>query len=44
MQVHEKPKCVIMPNARWKLLWDFYIVFLLLGVSILVPYRLAFYP
>ena len=45
MQTHQKaPRCIIMPNARWKLFWDFYIVFLLLVVSILVPYRLAFYP
>ena len=44
MEINEKSSCVIMPNARWKLVWDFYIVFLLLIVSILVPYRLAFYP
>ena len=33
-----------MPNTSWKVIWDFFIVFLLLVVSILVPYRLAFYP
>ena len=33
-----------MPSKKWKLVWDMYIVFLLLFISILVPYRLAFYP
>ena len=44
VQKTDKKKCIIVPNAKWKLVWDMYIVFLLLAVSILVPYRLAFYP
>lgn len=36
--------CVIKPQATAKVIWDFYIVFLLLVVSIIVPFRLAFYP
>ena len=32
-----------MPNSSWKVAWDFFIVILLLWVSIVVPYRLAFY-
>ena len=33
-----------MPKSFYKMIWDFYIVFLLLIVSIVVPFRLAFYP
>lgn len=40
----DKKGCTILPNKRWKLLWDFWIVFLLLVVCLLVPYQLAFYP
>ena len=36
-------KCLIMPSSKLKLMWDFYIVVLLLLVSIVVPFRLAFY-
>ena len=43
LQMNKKAKCIILPNARWKLIWDFYIVFLLLLVSVIVPFRLAFY-
>lgn len=32
-----------MPKSKAKVIWDFYIVFLLLVVSIIVPFRLAFY-
>ena len=39
-----KGRCIIMPSAKWKLVWDFWVVFLLLIVSLLVPYRLAFDP
>ena len=38
-----KAGCIIMPNAKWKVAWDFFIVILLLWVSIVVPFRLAFY-
>ena len=41
--ITEQSQCFIKPNSKWKMVWDFYIVFLLLIVSILVPYRLAFF-
>ena len=44
MQGKNKAKCIILPNAKWKIVWDFFIVFLLLLVSIIVPFRLAFSP
>lgn len=36
-------RCLIMPGNKMKFFWDFYIVSLLLFVSIVVPFRLAFY-
>jgi len=33
-----------MPKSKWKFVWDCFIVFLLLFVSVIVPFRLAFYP
>ena len=33
-----------MPHARKKMMWDFYIVFLLVVICIVVPFRLAFHP
>jgi hypothetical protein len=44
MRGSSRAKCIILPSVRWKLVWDFYIVFLLLVVSVIVPFRLAFYP
>ena len=44
LKVNNKAFCVILPTAKWKLIWDFWVVFLLLVVSLLVPYRLAFDP
>ena len=44
MRSSSKAHCVILPSVKWKLIWDFYIVFLLLLVSIIVPFRLAFFP
>ena len=44
MKVNAKARCVIMPSAKWKLVWDMWVVFLLLTVSLIVPYRLAFDP
>ena len=44
VQKTDKARCLIVPNKKWKLVWDMYVVFLLLTVSILVPYRLAFFP
>ena len=44
VQTNDKARCLIVPNKKWKLVWDMYVVFLLLTVSILVPYRLAFFP
>ena len=38
----KKHTCIIMPTDKWKIIWDFYIVFLLLLVSVIVPFRLAF--
>ena len=44
LKVSAKARCIIMPSAKWKLIWDFWVVFLLLAVSLIVPYRLAFDP
>ena len=44
LKANVKGRCIIMPSAKWKLVWDFWVVFLLLIVSLLVPYRLAFGP
>ena len=43
-QKDKKTRCIILPNCRWKFIWDFYIVILLLAISIVVPFRLAFSP
>ena len=37
-------KCIIMSSHPAKIAWDLFILFLLLIVCIVVPYRLAFYP
>lgn len=39
-----KPYCIILPTSKWKLIWDIFILILLLIVSILVPFRLAYFP
>ena len=44
VQKNDKTRCLIVPSKKWKLVWDMYVVFLLLFISILVPYRLAFFP
>ena len=44
LKANAKARCIIMPSAKWKLVWDFWVVFLLLAVSLIVPYRLAFDP
>ena len=44
LKANTKARCMIMPSAKWKLVWDFWVVFLLLAVSLIVPYRLAFDP
>ena len=36
-------KCIIMSNNPYKILWDIWILFLLLAISLVVPWRLAFY-
>jgi hypothetical protein len=38
-----KPKCIILANAKNKILWDIWITFTLLFITIAVPVRLAFY-
>lgn len=38
------PSCIILPSSKMKLVWDIFILMALLFVSILVPFRLAFYP
>ena len=42
--MNTKPSCIILPTSRIKLAWDIFILVLLLFVSILVPFRLAFFP
>ena len=44
MHSRERNRCTVLPNKKWKLVWDFWIVFLLLVVSLMVPYQLAFFP
>ena len=34
--------CIILPNDRWKLIWDFIISILILATAIYTPYRLAY--
>ena len=36
-------RCIIMSNNGCKILWDVWILALLLLISIIVPWRLAFY-
>ena len=36
-------RCIIMSNNGSKILWDIWILALLLAISIVVPWRLAFY-
>lgn len=44
MPQNNNARCIISPQSTAKVVWDFYIVFLLLVVSIIVPFRLAFFP
>ena len=44
LNMSTKPLCIILPTNRAKLVWDIFILIALLVVSILVPFRLAFYP
>lgn len=39
-----KPYCIILPTSTWKLVWDLFVLILLLFVSVIVPFRLAYYP
>lgn len=41
-QLKKQNKCIISQNNRYKMLWDLWILFLLLIISIIVPIRLAF--
>ena len=41
--MNSKPRCIILPTSKMKLVWDIFILCALLLVSILVPFRLAFY-
>ena len=34
--------CIVMSNNGYKILWDIYILVLLLFISLVVPWRLAF--
>ena len=36
-------KCIIMSNNHWKIMWDVWILMLLLVIVVIVPWRLAFY-
>lgn len=40
--VDKRPRWIILQNNRYKILWDFFIMLLLLFISIVVPTRLAF--
>ena len=35
--------CVILPDERWKVAWDFFIILLILFSGIYTPFRIAFY-
>ena len=40
--IEDSRGCIIMQNNRLKIIWDVLILFLLLAISIIVPFRLAF--
>ena len=40
---NEDSRCIIMSNNGYKILWDLWILLLLLLISVVVPWRLAFY-
>jgi len=41
--MNQKPNClIILPSSRFKLIWNFVIILLLLYTSTYVPYRVAF--
>lgn len=44
LNLKKKPRCIILPTSKSKLFWDVFILTELLLVSILVPFRLAYYP
>ena len=37
-------RCVILQDNKCKILWDMYIMFILLATTFIIPYRLAFVP
>lgn len=38
----DKSKWLISGTATWKIIWDLYILFILLAICTIIPYRLAF--
>ncbi len=35
--------CIILPDEKWKVTWDFFIILLILFSGIYTPFRIAFY-
>lgn len=43
LHINERPSsCILMPQSRFKMVWNFIIILLLLYTSTYVPYRVAF--
>jgi hypothetical protein len=38
----DRPTCMIFSTDKFKIYWDIWIVFLLIFVCIIIPYRIAF--
>jgi hypothetical protein len=41
-KTEEKPRCIILQNNKYKIWWDLFIMIILIFISIVVPFRLAF--
>lgn len=42
-QQQEAPRCIIIHDNKLKLVWDIYLMFVLILTTFIIPYRLAFY-
>lgn len=40
--MHRYSYCIILPNDKWKVIWDFFISILIIATAVYTPYRLAF--
>lgn len=42
MMIESMPRCIIHPQALWKIVWNVVMLFLIIFIAITVPYRIPF--